>query len=185
MEDDVLDRRRFLKENVQSLVKTFGFFVKEQIEDTRKYIRPPGVVDEQSFLLICNRCGDCQTACPQDIILLLGPKAGKHVGTPILNLYHNPCTLCMKCVEVCPTGALSPTPKEKVKLGVAKINPSRCFAWKGEQPCDYCKVFCPLEEKAVKIEDGKPFIIPERCNGCGECKHYCVSGKDTIQIMVQ
>lgn len=184
MEGQNMDRRSFLKLNIQSLFTTAKELIKDRLEVERTYIRPPGAVDESSFLMMCQRCGECEKACPEGIILTLGAHAGKGVGTPILNLYKDACTFCMKCVEACePYGALEMIPVEQMKIGYAKINTDLCVAWQGSQPCDYCREFCTLEQKAIEIKEGRPYVNVDLCNGCGDCKHICVNSKDTIQII--
>jgi MauM/NapG family ferredoxin protein len=148
-----------------------------------EFLRPPGAAPEPTFLDRCDRCGDCREACPYDVILPLGPAYGDAEGTPALLPRGGPCRLCadVPCARACPTGALKEVPPEAARMGVARIDPQRCWAHQG-QPCDYCVTECPLGEAVLRMLDGHPEIIEDRCAGCGMCLYICTATPPAIQI---
>jgi Pyruvate/2-oxoacid:ferredoxin oxidoreductase delta subunit len=87
----------------------------------------------------------------------------------------------MRCGEVCPTGALEPIPEdisviaERVRMGVAEIDNSLCWARGGRGVCRACWYACPLADSAVVLRGPflRPFIVDERCVGCGLCAEHC------------
>lgn len=54
-------------------------------------LRPPGAVDEETFLRKCVRCGKCVTACPHESIEL-GGVLGRSRRTPQVRPRENPAT---------------------------------------------------------------------------------------------
>ncbi|MDL0089496.1 4Fe-4S dicluster domain-containing protein [Campylobacter gastrosuis] len=108
----------------------------------------------------------------------------------------------LPCVLACPSGALNHEVSEvkSVFMGRAVIDEiSPCFAFKNQNVssvnlkkakneltrnlneklsqsvgkiCDLCVQFCPLEDKAIKIENNTPEILAN-CVGCGVCVELC------------
>ena len=60
----------------------------------------------------CIGCGACAQACYPDCIRLFD--RGARQDTPYILPRQKACELCMKCVEICPTGALQNIPVEEV-----------------------------------------------------------------------
>jgi len=171
-------------------------------------LRPPGAVEEQSFLAQCIKCGLCVEACPFGVLEL--GKAGEPypIGTPYFIARENPCRMCrdVPCVTVCPTGALDTalvSEKEasgrevlnvnRAKMGLAIVDRETCIAYWGIQ-CDACYRVCPLIDKAVTVDyirnerTGKhtiaaPVIHSDACTGCGLCEHACVTKKASIFVL--
>ena len=83
-------------------------------------LRPPGAVDEATFAGLCSRCGNCVRACPAGIIRPL-TNGRVDVLTPTLTFTDAYCREdCVRCTEVCPTGALEQVTLEQkpaVKIG--------------------------------------------------------------------
>ncbi|MBS4189603.1 4Fe-4S dicluster domain-containing protein [Bacillus sp. FJAT-49705] len=76
----------------------------------------------------------------------------KLINTPVLNPNESPCTFCRKCVDVCPTDALSITSfLEDPSLGKATIQNKSCLSFK-EVMCDYCVRSCPAEGAIALID---------------------------------
>ena len=87
------------------------------------------------------------------------------------------CILCMKCTQVCPTGALTPLAWEevsKVKMGIAVIDKRTCITYLGTGKCEACYTICPLKEVAI-VQQAllKPEVIMMGCVGCGLCEEVC------------
>ena len=96
---------------------------------------------------------------------------------------------CSLCTQVCPTGAikkLTIEEKNKLKIGTAWVNKSRCIPYVLGKPCIVCEEHCPVSPKAIKLvevetklPDGTiavqkaPVIDLELCTGCGICENKC------------
>jgi MauM/NapG family ferredoxin protein len=148
-------------------------------------LRPPGAVDEDDFLRKCIRCRRCEEVCPYDSIIMAHGEHGQKVGTPFIYARRIPCYLCMKCTEVCPTQALLPIKKEekeKVKMGLAKIDTTTCLAYNGII-CRACYERCPIYREAITLENEMyPVVHPEHCVGCGICENVCPNDPPSIIV---
>ena len=142
-------------------------------------LRPPGALDEDSFLSACIKCGLCAEACvnresnldtqtgkPRPATLKMA-KAQDDVtiGTPFFKPLDVPCYMCedIPCVPVCPTGALDAASVTNssgkldfrmMDMGIAVVEPNACIAFWGIQ-CDACYRACPLLDEAIKLEYGR------------------------------
>jgi MauM/NapG family ferredoxin protein len=194
--DQPQDRGGFFK----SLGTLFAGFAAERLEGALeglgpKLLRPPGALNELAFLTACTRCDKCIEACPQGSLRRAPPSAGLAMGTPHLVPRDMPCFLCetLPCIEVCPEKALVwPSLKtengeikgpEAVRIGAAKIKPSRCIAFETmNRPAEHCRSCidrCPYPGAAIRLrafDDGRPpqpEIIEDSCTGCGLCEFGC------------
>lgn len=179
------DRRGFLLDGFKALGRLLAEAVGEtmtQAAGGKRYLRPPGAIDETAFLLTCTRCGDCAKACPTNVIKFLPPTAGAAVGTPYIDPLDKACDLCGKCMPVCEPKALRVvSDPRQVRMGLAVLDPATCWAHQGSV-CDLCYQRCPYPDAAIKMVDGKPQIVPADCTGCGQCAYVCVSMPVSIKI---
>lgn len=144
-------------------------------------LRPPGALAESKFRRLCIRCGMCIETCPHGSLRLAhGFGRGRH--TPYLSPLEMPCHLCMKCIPVCPTGALDPSchEMEDVKMGLAYILKTGCHNFTNGPMCWTCYDRCPLRGKAIILKDGLTPAITKDCAGCGVCAHVCPQKAITI-----
>lgn len=156
---------------------------------TSGLIRPPGALPEAAFRAKCISCGVCLNVChvmKYDAIAAAGLRDFRNFGTPyIKDLRDFPCALCMECPKACPTGALLPIEKEKVRMGMALIDFSLCFGWNGDV-CLSCSKACPLGARVFDFYNGEwgnqPYIN-ESCVGCGLCVKYCPLGGSAIKVV--
>ena len=67
------------------------------------------------------------------------------------------------------------TPENTI-IGKAHITTGWCLAHR-LIGCRFCYDACPYEAMGLD-EQGRPFVIEEKCNGCGACECACVSFKN-------
>lgn len=104
---------------------------------------------------------------------MLDIRAGIHAGTPLVEAEKIPCYLCMKCVDVCPTGSLQRVRQEDTRMGLAVVSHFHCVAWIGTTLCRTCYDKCPFPEKAIRLDQLRPVINESACTGCGLCTNAC------------
>jgi len=146
-------------------------------------LRPPGALDDERFVGLCIRCGNCVRACPTEIIR---PAPGTHgiaaLLSPVLDFTADYCREdCTLCTETCPSGALTRlTSAEKpgVRIGLPQIDMNVCLLG-DDRDCAVCRTWCPYEAiRYVFCDDPDvytlvPQIDREKCNGCGACEVKC------------
>ncbi len=71
-------------------------------------------------------------------------------------------------------GAFGRSPTALHVPGVARLDRDRCLAW-ANQDCRHCVDRCPRSGAAILLEDFKPVVVPEACDGCGDCERICVT----------
>jgi len=164
-------------------------------------IRPPGSLAEEEFLDKCIRCGECMKVCPTNVVQPVMLEAGlEGMWTPVLKQELAYCEYkCNMCTQVCPTDAITKMTleeKQKVKIGLAYVDKSRCLPWAYARTCQVCYEQCPLTEKAIRLEDAtvttakgtkltvkQPHVSADLCIGCGICQNKCpVSDQAAIRV---
>ncbi len=184
-----------------------------------RLIRPPGALErEDEFLAACIRCYMCQDACEPGAIQFFTERDGKHYHTPFVDPAIKACEPCMKCTQVCPTGALVPMTTEQrreINMATVELREDLCLSYKAKRirdeqammmemgrepteseaplerrgPCGECYMFCPVRDRAVKLEPGAflaPIVFPDECIGCGMCEEICrilVRGEPAIRVV--
>jgi len=91
-------------------------------------IRPPGSVDEDEFLSLCIRCGECMKVCKTNGLHPVLLEAGTEgIWTPKLIPRIGYCDYgCVLCTRVCPSGAIKRLPLEEkqwIAIGTARRHP--------------------------------------------------------------
>lgn len=171
-------------------------------ERDARLVRPPGALDEKSFLARCVRCGECMKVCPNNALHPAMAQAGlEGLWTPVLVPRVGYCEpSCTLCSQVCPTGAIweitgadkgwsnskAKSGSSPIRIGTAFYDRGRCLPWAMARECIVCEEWCPTSPKAiylapaeVKDADGalrsvrQPYVAPERCVGCGACEYAC------------
>ena len=145
------------------------------------YPTPPGSASADHFYSSCTACHLCVAACPTHV---MQPSFLEHGWLNILQPYLDNsaayCTFeCVRCTEVCPTGALLPVTVEKKKtLQIGKTNfvKENCVVETEGTACGACSEHCPT--KAVIMIPYKnnlkiPEVRNEYCVGCGACEYAC------------
>ena len=184
-------------------------FVKASNKGEATIIRPPGAMDEDVFLKLCIRCGECMKVCKTNGLHPTLLEGGiEALWTPKLIPRLGYCDYgCVLCTRVCPSGALKRLPleeKREIALGKARIDHNRCIPWveyarlpeleKKWQDfnCGVCEEVCPVPTKAIHFntyvdaqqrELRRPFVREEVCVGCGFCEKVCpVLGASAIVV---
>lgn len=153
-------------------------------------LRPPSAAaNDARFRASCIRCGLCGTVCENGCIRFFGLDEGKWGAlTPYIDARQRSCTLCMKCTQICPSGALTPlthdlqTIAANVHMGTAVVDPDRCLSYLG-RICGYCHDACPLPQKAIRLTPpAKPVVLADGCVGCGRCVEFCPQTPTAIDV---
>ncbi len=114
----------------------------------------------------CRGCGDCVAACPQDILSLIGGKAGLVPG-------QDECIFCGACADSCPEESLFQTDQVPWVL-TAHVQDS-CLLKAGID-CRLCTDSC-LERALVFDLRVRPVgavtVDNDLCTGCGACLGVC------------
>lgn len=138
-------------------------------------VLPPGAIDSARFRSKCTACGVCMAVCPEKI--LRPSTAWSSFGQPELDFRYGQCLLsCVKCTEVCPTGAIEALQQEmkaNVHIGHAIWKKDLCVRTVNGDNCTACVRKCPIQ--AVKIVQGAVVVDRGKCIGCGACEHVCPS----------
>ena len=145
------------------------------------YPSPPGSESVEHFYSNCTACHLCVAACPTHV---LQPSFLEHgffnILQPFLDNAAAYCTFeCIRCTEVCPTGALLPLTvekKTKVQIGKTIFVKENCIVETEGTECGACSEHCPT--KAVIMVPYKnnikiPEVKNEYCVGCGACEYAC------------
>lgn len=180
-----LDRRKFLSTLIVAPA-ALSALARNNTDKPLNAVTPPGSGQKALFDARCTGCGECMAACPSGIIRPatreLGMRRALH---PVLDFDMGACIYeCVKCTEVCPTGALTPmTPGEKrlVPIGRARLRADRCIEYTDGTECGRCARRCPagaitIVPVTTSREGGVrrlPRVKFDDCIGCGACRYVC------------
>jgi len=145
------------------------------------YATPPGSQSVEKFLSNCIACHLCIAACPSQV---LQPSFLEHGILNILQPYMDHSTSycifeCIRCSEVCPTGAILPLTLEKritVQMGKTNFVKENCIVETEGTACGACSERCPTKAVIMVPYKNKlkiPEVKNEYCVGCGACEYAC------------
>lgn len=170
---------RLLQHTETTLLK-----IKQAISHRR--LRPPGALaDDEEFISACISCGLCSEVCPPNCIQFYRNDGSDNANTPFILPAEKGCTLCGKCMDVCPTDALTKVDRNKVEMGVARIDRDACYPWVDHGVCGACVTICPLGNDAISFDFANIYrpIVQEGCVGCGLCVEVCPHPSLPIRIV--
>lgn len=126
--------------------------------------------------------------CENGCIRFFGADETEHGAlTPYLDVRRRSCTLCMRCTQICPSGALTAIEDERdailagVAMGVAIVDPEHCISYLGRL-CGYCHDACPFPGKAIRLAPPALPVVLDDCVGCGRCVELCPQRPTAIRI---
>lgn len=189
-------RRAFLAYGAVALTtgSTLGAWQVSEGDATRERsggppLRPPSAIpDDERFIQACARCGLCGTVCENGCIRYFGLDETEHGAlTPYLDVRRRSCTLCMRCTQICPSGALTAIPDEpesiraQVRIGRAVVDAEHCISYLGRL-CGYCHDACPIAEHALRLTPPALPVVLDGCVGCGRCVEMCPQTPTAIRV---
>jgi ferredoxin len=143
-------------------------------------LRPPGAIDEVDFTGVCVRCGNCIRVCPPQIVEADLNNGLAGLLTPVLTFANDYCHEgCVRCTEVCPSGALVRLRKETKPaaiIGVPQVDMNICLLGDNGE-CSACRNHCPYEAIRYVFCEEEYTLVPKidlaKCPGCGACEAVC------------
>ncbi len=152
------------------------------IEENRTYpLCPYGGMSIEHFTTYCTACSLCVSACPEQIIIPSFKEYGlAGIMQPRMDYSRGFCNFdCIRCTEVCPSGALMPLSVEAKKLtqiGKVTFIKENCIVETERTNCGACSEHCPTKAVNMVPFEGN-LVIPEvnnlLCVGCGACEFAC------------
>ncbi|MGC9342202.1 MAG: 4Fe-4S dicluster domain-containing protein, partial [Bacteroidales bacterium] len=149
--------------------------------EKNSYVSPPGSLSIDHFTSVCTACQLCVSQCPTGVLQPSFNEFGlSSIMQPQMDYNTNYCNYeCVKCTDVCPTGAILPLgveDKKILQLGKVQFIKENCVVYTENTACGSCSEHCPTQ--AVKMVPYKGSLtIPETdnsiCVGCGACEYAC------------
>ena len=177
-----MSRRQFFKFLGKSIARAAAEFTYEATKPNGEFVRPPGSADEDAFLSLCKKCGECVESCPTGVLEKVSSMHPVIIDTPYMNFDNNYCEMCYSCIDACKSGALTRKNLEKYKL-VARFDKSSCVAYQ-DVFCQSCYWSCPKMDRAIILIDfNYPEFHSEHCIGCGRCVHACPTTPKAVKMV--
>jgi ferredoxin-type protein NapF len=154
---------------------------KEQQPVSAVPVTPPGSVSIWHYTSKCTACHLCVSACPTKVLQPTLMEFGWNgMFQPKMNYHAEYCNFeCVKCSEVCPTGAILPITKEQkstLQIGTSKFIKNLCIVVTKHTACGACSEHCPTKAVEMVPYLGDlliPKVDEKICVGCGACEYAC------------
>lgn len=152
------------------------------VKEKRNFpVCPPGSTGIENFTKKCTACSLCISVCPNNVLQPSFKEFGiAGLMQPRMDYIRSFCTYeCIKCLEICPTGALLPLTldaKKLTQLGKSVFIKDNCIVNTEKTACGACSESCPTKAVQMVPFEGN-LVIPEVtndiCIGCGHCEFAC------------
>jgi ferredoxin-type protein NapF len=139
-------------------------------------IRPPWAINRSMFEQKCTGCGECVSACPEQILKTDARKLAQ------VDFSVGECTFCGDCVSVCKDAALVRTDLN-VPWSLNVSIDGKCLPFSGVE-CRICEDQCEPRALRFRLTAGGvsiPQFDDTLCTGCGACVAPCPV--DAISIL--
>jgi len=151
-------------------------------------VRPPGALPEEEFLATCILCQECVRVCPTRGLKPAFLEGGlRALGTPHVVAREGGCQLNRSCdnlcARACPVGAIQIIPREKMRIGLARVDRRSCLAWDQGVRCLVCVEACPTQ--AATPHQGRVTVDSSKCSGCGICERACPVPGSAIHVTLE
>jgi len=150
-------------------------------ENKTSPVSPPGSTSIENFTSKCTACSLCISACPNNVLIPSFTEYGiAGIMQPHMDYHKGFCAYeCVRCLEICPTGALLPLLPESKKLtqlGRAVFIKENCIVQTERTACGACAESCPTKAVHMIPFPGNltiPSTTDDICIGCGHCEYAC------------
>jgi len=144
-------------------------------------VTPPGSISIWHYTSKCTACHLCVSACPTKVLQPTFMEYGlTGMFQPKMNFHAEYCNFeCVKCSEVCPTGAILPITKEQkstLQIGKSNFIKNLCIVVTKNTACGACSEHCPTKAVEMVPYLGDlliPRVDDKICVGCGACEYAC------------
>ena len=145
---------------------------------------PFGALSVKDFYQHCTACQLCVSVCTNHVLRPSGNL--QTFMQPEVSYERGYCRPeCVKCSEVCPTGAIRPitkADKTAIQIGHAVLIQENCIVNRDGVTCGNCARHCPTQAILMVAKDPNdpdspqlPVVNEEKCIGCGACENLCPS----------
>jgi ferredoxin len=149
-------------------------------------VTPPGSVSIWHYTANCTACHLCVSVCPTKVLQPTFMEFGlSGMFQPKMDFRAEYCNFeCVKCSEVCPSGAIFPVTKEEkatLQIGTSKFIKNICIVVTKFTACGACSEHCPTKAVEMVPYLGTltiPKVDEKICVGCGACEFACPTKPD-------
>jgi ferredoxin-type protein NapF len=153
----------------------------KKVSTSEAPVTPPGSVSLWHYTEKCTACHLCVSICPTKVLQPTFMEYGiSGMFQPKMNFHAEYCNFeCVKCSEVCPTGAILPITKEQkstLQIGTSQFVKNLCIVVTKHTACGACSEHCPTKAVEMVPYLGDlmiPKVDDKICVGCGACEYAC------------